>query len=71
MKGKDTFTRYEVEQIKALIAKKCISSSPKQKKIRREIRKIGFYYSDYSTKKNGYSVGYFESLILSKQIKVI
>lgn len=48
MRGKKTFTRKEVDQILELIDQKLKAPSGKQKGIRDKIRKIGFYYSDFS-----------------------
>ena len=71
MKGKDKFSAAEVEAIKKLIAQKLMADTTQQKRIRDNIRKIGFYYSDYSAKKDGYTVEDFEALIRSGKIKVI
>lgn len=71
MKGKNTFTKNESELIKKLIAEKVISSKNKQKGIRSNIRKIGFYYSDYSSSKHGYTVEDFENLVKSGNIKIV
>ncbi|WP_113652197.1 GIY-YIG nuclease family protein [Pedobacter namyangjuensis] len=70
MKGQNTFTSSQILIIKKLIAEKVISTPGKQKGIRGKIRKIGFHYSDFSSKKDGYTVADFEELILSGQIKI-
>lgn len=70
MKGKSTFTLLQIETIKKLIAKKVIATPDKQKGLRQQIRNIGFYYSDFSTRKGGYSIADFEALILSQKIIV-
>ena len=69
MKGKNIFTTSQIDEIKKLIAEKVRATEDKQKGIRAKIRKLGFYYSDFSTKKDGYTVADFESLISSGQIK--
>lgn len=51
MKGKSSFTRAEADQIIILISKKLKASKHKQKQIRDKIRRIGFYYSDFSSVK--------------------
>jgi hypothetical protein len=71
MKGKITFTPREVEQIKMLIEEKLSATPDKQKGIRSKIRNIGFYYSDFCAKKDGYTVEDFESLIRTGKIKVL
>lgn|SRR5690554_6051657 len=70
MKGQNTFTSSQILTIKKLIAEKVISTPDKQKGIRGKIRKIGFHYSDFSSKKDGYTVADFEELIRSGQIKI-
>lgn len=70
MKGKILFTRAEAEKIKLLINRKVKASKYDQKRIRDEIRAIGFYFSDFSSKK-GYTVADFENLIRSRQIQII
>lgn len=70
MKGQDTFSSLQILTIKKLIAEKVIATPDRQKGIRREIRKIGFHYSDFSSKKDGYTVADFEVLISSGQIVI-
>lgn len=71
MKGLNTFTNSEILELKKLIAEKEIATPDKQKGIRRKIRKIGFYFSDFSSKKDGYSVADFEEFISLKKIVII
>lgn len=71
MKGQNTFTTSQIDEIKKLIADKGRATADKQKGIRAKIRKLGFYYSDFSAEKDGYTVADFEALIRSGQIKVI
>jgi len=71
MKGKKTFTISQREEIKRLIAKKAVATTIEQKLIRNEIRKLGFYFSDFSNEKQGYTVADFENLINSSQIQII
>lgn len=68
MKGQNTFTDLQILTIKKLIAEKVIATPDKQKGIRGKIRNIGFYFSDFSSKKDGYTVADFEALISSEQI---
>ena len=71
MKGKDKFSTTEVEAIKKLILQKLQATTSQQKGIRDKIRDIGFYYSNYSSKKAGYTVEDFEALIRAGKITVI
>lgn len=68
MKGQNTFTSLQILTIKKLIAEKVVATPDKQKGIRGKIRKIGFHFSDFSAKKDGYNVADFEALISSGQI---
>lgn len=71
MKGQNEFTTSQIDQIKNLISDKVRTTPDKQKGIRAKIRKLGFYYSDFCTNKDGYTVADFEELIRLGQIKVI
>ena len=70
MKSKTVFTEAEVREIKKLIRAKCAASTNDQKKIRNKIRKLGFYFSDFSDIK-GYNVCDFEELIDNGSIMVV
>jgi len=59
MKGKSTFTQIEAMAIKKLIEQKQGADKESQKRIRDEIRKLGFYITDFTTKKK-YTVEDFE-----------
>lgn len=69
MKGKRKFTKNEIDLIKYLIKQKCSADRNTQKTIRNKIRKIGFYYTDFSNTK-GYTPEGFEELIQTGDIKV-
>lgn len=69
MKGKKSFTIQEIEFIKKLINKKVRATRNQQVSIRNQIRKIGFYFSDFSSKK-GYNKKDFEFLIETGQVKL-
>jgi hypothetical protein len=73
MKGKNRFTQIEVDEIKKLITEKLHVTPTRQKVIRDKIRKIGFYYSEFSSRrvKGGYTVSDFEALICSGKIKIL
>lgn len=70
MKGQDTFTSSQVETIKKLISEKVLAPPDKQKGIRAKIRNIGFHYSDFGSKKEGYTVADFEALIRMGRIRI-
>ncbi len=67
---KTTFTKSEFSELKKLVSKKVLADRNEQKKIRNAIRKIGFHFSDFSSKK-GYDVADLEELVRAGQIKII
>ncbi|GEM_PF-356910 len=70
MKGQKTFTKDQIKKITELIAEKVRAPADRQKAIRSKIRKMGFYYSDFSSEKSGYTVADFDSLIRAGLIKI-
>lgn len=46
MKGQKEFTQNEINEIVALIRKRCSADSKEQKRIRADMRRIGFYGRD-------------------------
>jgi hypoxanthine-DNA glycosylase len=70
IKGRNSFTQIEIDRLRRLIKEKVVATPGVQKGIRGKIRRIGFYYSDFSNKK-GYTVEDFDGLIRSGQIKII
>ena len=47
MKGKNVFSKREIELIESLIIKRCNAERTQQKNIRSKMRDLGFYGSDY------------------------
>lgn len=70
MQGKRKFTNEEAAKIKALLKEKVSSSRDKQKTLRGQMRKIGFYISDYSASLDGFDLKSFEKLISSGIIEI-
>ena len=68
MKGKNLFSKREVELIESLIQQRCNADSSQQKGIRNKMRKLGFYGSDYGV--NDMTVEKFYGLIKSGKIKI-
>jgi hypothetical protein len=66
---KTIFTKDEYEELKELISLKVLSDRNEQKKIRDRIRKIGFHFQDFSTKK-GYTVTDIECLEKTGKIRI-
>jgi dGTP triphosphohydrolase len=69
MKGKRIFAHNEAHRIRYLINKKVGASKSEQKIIRKEIRGIRFYFSDFSSKK-GYTVADFDDLVRIGEVKI-
>ena len=69
MKGKNTFTAKEISDLKQLILMRVNADKDDQKKIRRIMRSIGFYGSDYGIV--DCQVSDLEGLIRSGMIKVV
>ena len=65
MKGRKVFTTAEARQIRALIQQKLVADSVTQKRIRSQIRALGFFITDFSTKKR-YTVADFDLYVTIK-----
>lgn len=70
MKGKNEFTKAEIAQLKSLIAERCKAESSKQKSIRAEMRKLGFYGGDDFGIKD-LTIEKFEELIKKGDIVIL
>lgn len=71
MKGKAEFYITEINEIKELVKQKELASNSEQKKLRSKIRRLGFYYSDFSAKKENYNLNNIEALLNNGLIKII
>lgn len=49
MQGRQTFTRDEADQIRALLREKAVADRNEQKRLRGRIRRLGFYISDWDS----------------------
>jgi len=70
MKGKDTFTKSEILELKNLIKERICAEKSKQKGIRAKMRKIGLYGSD-DFGIHDMQPSDFERLIRTGRIKVV
>ena len=68
MKGKSTFTKDEASVIEKLIEQKCNATTNEQKSIRKEIRLLGFYASDFNIG-GGYTVADFRKVVTITGVK--
>lgn len=73
MKSRTEFSQEQITTIKTLISNLKNSNSEEQKKIRRKIRELRFYISDFKSTSNNknYTVAEFNNLIKNGIIKVI
>ncbi len=73
MKSRTEFSQEQITTIKTLISNLKNSNREEQKKIRRKIRELGFYISDFKSTSNNenYTVAEFNNLIKNGIIKVI
>lgn len=73
MKSRTEFSQEQITTIKTLISNLKNSNSEEQKKIRRKIRELEFYISDFKSTSNNenYTVAEFNNLIKNGIIKVI
>lgn len=66
MKGRDTFTAGEAQEIRRLLRQKEEASRDEQKRIRGRIRRIGFYLSDWDAS----TLEDFDRMISQGRLKV-
>ena len=68
MKGKNIFSKSEIELIESLIIKRCKAEKAQQKNIRSKMRNMGFYGSDYGV--SDMTIEKFHRLIDDGEIKI-
>jgi len=69
MRGRNKFSETDANKIKNLICEKVRATPNEQKVIRNKIRRLGFYYSDFSNQK-GYTVEDFNALVDSGEVVI-
>lgn len=67
MRGTDRFISAQADQIRALLRKRATAERAEQKRLRDELRAIGFYISDWS--RPGMDPSDFDALVRSGKIK--
>ena len=70
MRGRREFTQHEADRIRELLRKKVRADREEQKKIRRRIRGIGFYISDFDGTFSGFGVNDFEQLVAAGEVSI-
>lgn len=69
-KGKAQFTTKEIEQIFDLVRQKNNADRTIQKRLRNRIRILGFYYSNFSAKKDNYTIDDIKKLVADGLITI-
>jgi len=69
MKGRDIFNKDEIKIIRDLLKQKCQASPSKQEQLRRQLRSIEFYISDFSTTSKPFCVEDLNFLIRNGVIR--
>jgi hypothetical protein len=70
VKGKTVFTAEEAKQIRALLDNKGTVYRADQKKARSQLRKLGFFITDFVGSPDSFGVVDFDGLVKSGRIKI-
>ncbi len=70
MKGRNEFSRAELDQIYRLVADKQGASASRQKRFRSQLADLDFYVSDFSSVERGFGPDDLDRLVRTKRIRV-
>jgi hypothetical protein len=70
MKGRSTFTPSEIDAIRRLLREKVRADRGRQKRLRDQLRSIGFYISDFAEDQTGFSEWDLDQLISRGTIRI-
>lgn len=70
MKGTDSFSQASADRIRLLLNRTRSSPREDQKRLRQEIRDLGFYISDWSRPRDGFRPEDFDNLVRSGRVRV-
>lgn len=70
MKGRDCFTNDEADRIRECLGKLRRSERNQQKRLRDEIRAIGFYIDDWPRAASGFTVSDFDDLVARGLVRI-
>jgi hypothetical protein len=70
VKGSNCFTQANAARIRALLSELRVAERDRQKRIRDEIRHIGFYISDWERDATGFTVADFDDLVSRGLIRI-
>jgi hypothetical protein len=68
--GKDRFTEANAARIRALLGELRVAERDRQKRLRDEIRRIGFYISDWERDASGFTVSDFDDLVAHGLVRI-
>ena len=71
MKGKSTFTQSQAAFIHQTLKQVRAADRDLQKKLRSELRSMGFYITDFSSSSRGFTADGFNGLIDRGTIKIV
>ncbi len=71
MDGKSQFSVLEADQIRVLLRTKTRAGSTQQKTIRSQLRKLGFFISDFALEWSAFKKSDFDQLVEEGTIKII
>ncbi len=63
MKGRNRFTSEEINRIRELLTRRSRADAAEQQRITKELRRLGFYISDYDPARRGFGVADLDDLI--------
>jgi hypothetical protein len=70
VKGSDCFSRASAARIRGLLGELRVAERARQKRLRDEIRGIGFYISDWERDATGFTVSDFDELVDQGRVRI-
>jgi hypothetical protein len=70
MRSKVNFSQEEAREIRDLLSRRVHVEADEQKRIRNQIRSLGFYISDFPCRRDGFTVADFDNLVESGAISI-
>jgi hypothetical protein len=70
MEGRSRFTKTEAEQIRSLLRQKQTADRDTQKQLRGQLRKLGFFISDFSDDFSGFTAVDFDVLVARRAVTI-
>ena len=70
MKGRNTFSASEAEEIRTILREKAVADRDTQKGLRAKLRRIGFHISDFSSDFRGFTAADFDQLVRNGVVSI-